>query len=218
MQVDVGDDGMALGKFLRVKVRIDITKPLMRGIMLNLDEEDAQAIEVEEEEEKPGHWCRFEYEFLPDFCFLCGLLGHIDRVCKVNLKKGEKPQFGSWLHAYISKQRRIHPRWLGPNRGGVGGREWVPNKYGNDTRGDGISRKFGFGSSSGRSGSDGNNWRKETSGREEGKETQVASPLKTVDIGAATEQQGGATRQLCWNTTGVEMGGSRGRGNSGAWR
>jgi hypothetical protein len=115
----------------------------------------------------------------------------------VNLKKGEKPQFGSWLHAYISKQRRIHPRWLGPNRGGVGGREWVPNKYGNDTRGDGISRKFGFGSSSGRSGSDGNNWRKETSGREEGKETQVASPLKTVDIGAATEQQGGATRQLC---------------------
>jgi hypothetical protein len=95
MEVEVGEDGFAPGKYMRVKVRIDISKPLMRGIMFDMGEG------------KQGLWCRFEYEFLPDFCYRCGLLDHIDRDCKISVAKGEKPQFGSWLKAYIPKMKHV---------------------------------------------------------------------------------------------------------------
>ncbi|KAL5746204.1 hypothetical protein ACOSP7_027350 [Xanthoceras sorbifolium] len=52
------------GKFLRVKVRIDITKPLKRGIRVWL------------EEFKTMITSPIKYEKLPEFCFTCGLVGH----------------------------------------------------------------------------------------------------------------------------------------------
>jgi hypothetical protein len=90
--VDGVEDGLAMGRFLRVKVKMLITKPLMRGTM------------VEAGEEGKTRWCPFEYEFLLDFCFVCGLIGHVDRECSIKLKKGEDPQFGKWL------------RWVPPRR------------------------------------------------------------------------------------------------------
>ena len=39
-EVDVGDDGLAVGKVLRIKVVIDIRKPLMRGIMVKVGSEE----------------------------------------------------------------------------------------------------------------------------------------------------------------------------------
>lgn len=65
-EVDVGEDGMAVGRVLRIKVLIDIRKPLMRGIMVTVGT-------GAEEREK---WCPFAYEFLPDFCYVCGRIGH----------------------------------------------------------------------------------------------------------------------------------------------
>jgi hypothetical protein len=160
MEADVGDDGMARGQFLRVKVRINIKKPLMRGIMLNV------------EEGKPGVWSRFEYEFLPDFCYRCGMLDHIDRDCKVTLGKGEKAQFGSWHKAYIPRQTNEQFRGLGEGRHPSG-----------DGRGNGYNRRFGFNSLSGRSGSESANWRNNTEQNREisnvEKEKEVAFPQKT---------------------------------------
>jgi hypothetical protein len=89
LEAAVGDDGMAVGKFLRIRVRIDLRKPLMRGITLHFGDDMLPK------------WCPFEYEFLPEFCFTCGIIGHIDKVCTVKLKKGEKQQYGLWLKAVM---------------------------------------------------------------------------------------------------------------------
>ncbi|KAM0852301.1 hypothetical protein ACQ4PT_051857 [Festuca glaucescens] len=142
MEVEVGDDGFAKGKFLRVKVRINIKKPLMRGIMLDVGKE------------KAGLWCRFEYEYLPDFCFRCGLLDHIDRDCKVTLARGETAQYGSWLKAYIPRPNADH---------NAGVWDGARNSY--DGRGRGNNRHFGFIALNGRSGSDKEDWRKKNDTR-----------------------------------------------------
>lgn len=76
-EADVGDDAKAVGRWLRIKVVIDIRKPLMRGITVKVG--DA-------EKEK---WCSFLYEFLPDFCYMCGHIGHTDRQCEMKLGKDE---------------------------------------------------------------------------------------------------------------------------------
>uniref|UniRef100_A0ACD5U8J1 Uncharacterized protein n=1 Tax=Avena sativa TaxID=4498 RepID=A0ACD5U8J1_AVESA len=69
------ENGLAMGQYLRVKVKLVISKPLMRGTM------------VEVGEGGKVKWCPFEYEFLPDFCFICGIIGHTDRECSIKLKK-----------------------------------------------------------------------------------------------------------------------------------
>ena len=53
MDVDFENDEMADGRFLHVKIRLDISKPLGRGITIDLGE-DAE-----------GRWCPISYEFLP---------------------------------------------------------------------------------------------------------------------------------------------------------
>jgi hypothetical protein len=82
LEVDVGDGDVMIGSFLRVKIRLDIRKPLMRGVTVQVG-----AAGVEK-------WCPIIYEFLPDFCYICGLIGHSDKACSIQLKKGEKRQFG----------------------------------------------------------------------------------------------------------------------------
>ncbi|KAE8790921.1 hypothetical protein D1007_34735 [Hordeum vulgare] len=37
LEVDPGPDGMAVGQFLRIKVRMDISKPIMKGFVLDDD-------------------------------------------------------------------------------------------------------------------------------------------------------------------------------------
>lgn len=78
LEVDVGSDGMAVGKFLRIKVRMDISNPIMRGFVLDMDDEQEKGEKplTKEEQKKrmEDNWCRFEYEFMPDFCYTCGML------------------------------------------------------------------------------------------------------------------------------------------------
>ncbi|TXG53135.1 hypothetical protein EZV62_022304 [Acer yangbiense] len=57
------------GKFLMVRVRIDISKPLKRCLRVQLEGLDKAVV-------APIH-----YERLPDFCFACGLIGHVIRDC-----------------------------------------------------------------------------------------------------------------------------------------
>jgi hypothetical protein len=125
LEVDVGEDGFAVGEYLRIKVRIDITKPLMGGIMIQVGEDGR------------SKRCPFEYEFLPEFCYNYGIIGHNDRCCSIPVRKGEEKQFGSWLRAYI------------PNKQNSGDRQkW----YGGGNRGSG-GRSYGFGERKGNAGS-----------------------------------------------------------------
>jgi len=77
MCMELDENDSAVGRFLRIKVRLDVRKPLMRGVNVCVGEE-----------EKPL-WCPVEYEYLPDFCYTCGIIGHTDRSCGVQIPKGE---------------------------------------------------------------------------------------------------------------------------------
>lgn len=54
-EVGVGNGDVEWGEFLRVRVRVDITKPLPRGKKVSLG--DSQTV-----------WVTFKYERLPNFC------------------------------------------------------------------------------------------------------------------------------------------------------
>ncbi|KAL5848934.1 hypothetical protein ACOSQ3_006996 [Xanthoceras sorbifolium] len=52
------------GKFMRLKVRVDISKPLVRGIRVWLEEFETIVIAL------------LRYERLPEFCYVCGMVSH----------------------------------------------------------------------------------------------------------------------------------------------
>ncbi|KAE8821190.1 LRR receptor-like serine/threonine-protein kinase FLS2 [Hordeum vulgare] len=134
VEADVGADGVAMGKFLRVKIRMNIDKPIMRGFMLD-DAEDGGRQKQKKKmnidgggEEEEGAWCRFEYEFLPEFCYVCGMVGHSERACDMQLDKNRRAQFRCWLRADMGR-RKVHGEESGSWRG--------------RGRGSGVSRPFG---------------------------------------------------------------------------
>lgn len=58
-----------LANFLRVRIWVDITKPLKKGFFLRRAKED-------------DIWISFKYERLSDFCYGCGIVGHSVNDCK----------------------------------------------------------------------------------------------------------------------------------------
>ncbi|KAK7814047.1 hypothetical protein CFP56_003935 [Quercus suber] len=82
-------DGTMWGKCLRVRVRIDVTKRLVRG----------KRITAEGGEPK---WVNFKYERLPSFYYKCGLLNQSLKECSEGQAQGDKEgasqlQYGAWL-------------------------------------------------------------------------------------------------------------------------
>lgn len=183
MEMDEEEDGTTVGRFLRVKVRLDIRKPLMRGIMVHTEGKDG--------EEKPI-WCPMAYEFLPDFCYTCGRIGHTDKVCDTKLMKGEVQQFSKALR-FIPDKRRVED--------GGGERSFV-NKVGWRQRGSGSRGSWGSGGrlSSQGMGSDAPSWKKTdrvTEGKElkgPGEEEEVSSPAKKKEYSTGDGDK--ATRAL----------------------
>ena len=79
-------------RFIRLRVEVDISKPLIPGVFLP----------------RPGLndlWISLKYEKLPEVCFCCGILGHDSRFCGSSQKKltnqyGRKfVAFGPWLRS-----------------------------------------------------------------------------------------------------------------------
>ncbi|TXG73549.1 hypothetical protein EZV62_002128 [Acer yangbiense] len=85
------------GKYMRVKVRIDIWKPLKRWLRFKPGATD-EIIMV-----------GLKYERLPDFCFACGRIGHgikecLDEVARQEALDGSPTKYGSWLKAPIPEK------------------------------------------------------------------------------------------------------------------
>ena len=103
--VDDPKSGLAWGTFLRIRVDVNITKPLMRGKMIQI-------------EGMEKGWVYFKYERLPIYCYQCGILGHQERECH-KAKKGcisseeDDFQFGPWLWVVgpkINRGRTSHSK------------------------------------------------------------------------------------------------------------
>jgi hypothetical protein len=96
MDVDVAGDGAGWGRCLRIRVTLDLTKPLDRGRALNLGGKTS--------------WVEFRYEKLPLFCFRCGCIVHGPRGCPVpsssRVNTDDTKKWGVWLRAIDPSRRR----------------------------------------------------------------------------------------------------------------
>ncbi|KAL0393034.1 UNVERIFIED_CONTAM: hypothetical protein Sradi_2526200 [Sesamum radiatum] len=75
----------------KLKLSLDITKPLMRALCLENTKGD-------------GFLVTFTYGKLPNFCYQCGVWGHISKFSPIIyeddfVEPGEAVPFGPWLQA-----------------------------------------------------------------------------------------------------------------------
>jgi len=163
LDMEKEDDGTTVRKFLRIKVRIDIRKPLMRGVTLNVGDNEKAL------------WCPLIYEYLPDFSYICALIGHVDKVCHTKLQKGEMPQYRKHLR-FIPDRRRMEESVGEKFKGARNSSDW--------RSGNGGSRSSGGRFLTSGGGSDAQSWRKtQVTGKDviagkSGDEDEVTSPVK----------------------------------------
>lgn len=114
-------------EYMRVRVTMDITKPLKRRMKVR----------------KSGNewsWITFKYENVPTFCFICGIMGHPDKFCGrlFDTPEGDivKP-YGSWMRAPLRRQTRmVGEKWLRNETGeiqassGEGSQKWMIEEAG----------------------------------------------------------------------------------------
>ncbi|BFG25165.1 hypothetical protein CerSpe_114390 [Prunus speciosa] len=68
LRVDNRDGQDCVGRFIRVRVRLDIRLPLMRRTPVTFPEVGEKLVE-------------FLYEYMPEYCFASGCLGHATQEC-----------------------------------------------------------------------------------------------------------------------------------------
>ncbi|GMN22624.1 hypothetical protein TIFTF001_051230, partial [Ficus carica] len=112
LDVDTDRNGRCPGMFMRLRVQIDVSKPLRRGAMVQLGCNGAKV------------WTSFKYERVPDFCFGCGRIGHgrlecvDDRVQNVNAS--DRLSYSTELMADIRSEKSL-------GSGNAGGGRWKGN-------------------------------------------------------------------------------------------
>ncbi|KAH9781813.1 cchc-type domain-containing protein [Citrus sinensis] len=85
--VDTDEEGNCIGEIVRLRISVDITKPLQK--LLEVETEDEGSIPIP-----------ILYERLPDFCFCCGLIGHHYKECiEYKGQPKEDLPYGYWMKA-----------------------------------------------------------------------------------------------------------------------
>lgn len=84
LEINCDDEGQAIGQCLRVRVCLDIIKPLVRWTNINIG----------------GFICKvlFRYKKLADYCYVCGSLTHLEKHCPIAHPNGLR-FYGPWLQA-----------------------------------------------------------------------------------------------------------------------
>lgn len=72
--LDIEKDVLGFGKYRRVKVLLDVTRPLRRFRKMK----DRRGMEFRVD---------FVYERLPFFCFSCGIMGHSEKDCQMEYEE-----------------------------------------------------------------------------------------------------------------------------------
>ncbi|XP_074364697.1 uncharacterized protein LOC141705706 [Apium graveolens] len=104
-------------EYVRIRVALNVEKPLKRRMKLKRDS-------------NAWNWINFKYERMSSFCFVCGIIGHLERECNVvyvNPEKVVERAYGAWLKA-PNRNNKAGPgaRWL--RIGNEGGTRWSANK------------------------------------------------------------------------------------------
>lgn len=71
-EIDVRENGFAMGRYALLRIRLDLRKPLQKYIRISVRSEEEYVIVL------------LSYERLLDFCYNCGLIGHPFRVCETD--------------------------------------------------------------------------------------------------------------------------------------
>lgn len=88
-EVDVEEDDTGWGHALRVRVEINLTKPLARGMSIIVQGENI--------------WIPIQYEKLTHFYFNYGRIIHVS-ICKPSTELSGQKQIGVWLRADMQRR------------------------------------------------------------------------------------------------------------------
>lgn len=93
LKVHADERGIGWGKFLRIRVEMDISKPLLRGRFITVEGKKS--------------WVHFKYERLPTLYFKCGVIKHSQKGCPIASNDNGQNQYGVWLRAPAIKDSDI---------------------------------------------------------------------------------------------------------------
>lgn len=94
IKVDYNTTGMQRGKFARLAVDVDLTKPLVSKISID------------------GEEFKVEYENLQELCFFCGMYGHLCDACVNKPKENDEGRHGEVASQLEVSNTEIYGPWM----------------------------------------------------------------------------------------------------------
>ncbi|KAL0411782.1 UNVERIFIED_CONTAM: hypothetical protein Slati_3767900 [Sesamum latifolium] len=96
--LEADDSSCSWGATLTIRVGLNVNQLLKRALRIRSTSGEELLV-------------RFTYERLPNFCFLCGCMGHIDKYCVVRFEEdyrelGEATPYGPWMRAPVPARGR----------------------------------------------------------------------------------------------------------------